>query len=86
MTGDERARALGMAAAADLLGMTRTHLVRLCDAGRVERTVGADGDRISTDEIRRILAERERVDERVAGLESAGQRRRARAARWAGLA
>lgn len=72
--------------AAKLLGMSRTHLVRLCDEGRIESSTVGKALRISADEVMRILTERARAktDAREAAA-TADQRRRARAARAAGL-
>ncbi len=72
--------------AAKLLGMSRTHLARLCEEGRIESFNVGNALRISADEVMRILAERGRAktDAREAAA-TADQRRRARAARAAGL-
>jgi excisionase family DNA binding protein len=72
--------------AAKLLSMSRTHLTRLCDEGRIESFTVGNALRIPGDEVMRILAERGRAktDAREAAA-SADQRRRARATRNAGL-
>lgn len=68
--------------AAKLLGMSRTHLARLCDDGRIESFAVGNALRIPADEVRRILTERGRAKTAAA---TADQRRRARAARAAVL-
>jgi excisionase family DNA binding protein len=72
--------------AAKLLGMSRTHLARLCEEGRIESFNVGNALRIPADEVMRILTERGRAktDAREAAA-TADQRRRARAARTAGL-
>ena len=72
--------------AARLLGMSRTHLVRLCDEGRIESYKVGNALRISSDEVMRILTARgqAKTEAREAAA-TADQRRRARAARAAGL-
>ena len=72
--------------AAGLLGMSRTHLARLCDEGRIESYKVGNALRISSDEVMRILTARgqAKTEAREAAA-SADQRRRARAARAAGL-
>ena len=72
--------------AAGLLGMSRTHLVRLCDEGRIESYKVGNALRISSDEVMRILTARGQVKtEAREAAATADQRRRARAARVAGL-
>ena len=44
--------------AAGLLGVSRTHLVRLCDEGRIESYKVGNALRISSDEVMRILTAR----------------------------
>lgn len=70
--------------AAKLLGMSRTHLARLCDEGRIESFQVGNALRVPADEVMRILTERGRAktDARDA-VATADQRRRARAARAA---
>ncbi|MBK6310417.1 MAG: helix-turn-helix domain-containing protein [Candidatus Microthrix sp.] len=66
--------------------MSRTHLVRLCDEGRIESYKVGNALRISSDEVMRILTARgqAKTEAREAAA-TADQRRRARAARVAGL-
>jgi excisionase family DNA binding protein len=72
--------------AAKLLGMSRSHLARLCDEGRIECFTVGNALRISADEVMRILTERGRAKtEARAAAATADERRRARAARAAGL-
>lgn len=72
--------------AAKLLGMSRTHLTRLCDEGRLDSFTIGSALRIPADEVMRILAERGRVRAEGRGAAAtADERRRARAARAAGL-
>jgi excisionase family DNA binding protein len=73
--------------AAKLLGMSRTHLARLCEEGRIDSFDVGNALRIPSDEVMRILVERGRAktDAREA-VATADDRRRARAARAAGLA
>lgn len=72
--------------AAELLGMSQTQLVRLCDEDRVKSYKVGDARRISTDEVTRILAARVQAKaEAREAVAPAEQRRRARAARAAGL-
>ncbi len=72
--------------AAKLLGMSRTHLTRLCEEGRIESFTVGNALRIPADEVMRILTERgrARTQAREAAATADG-RRRARAARAAGL-
>jgi len=72
--------------AAKLLGMSRTHLSRLCDEGRIESFTVGNAVRIPADEVMRILTERGRVTTQARqAAATADARRRARAARGAGL-
>lgn len=72
--------------AAKLLGMSRTHLARLCDEGRIESFTVGNAARIPADEVMRILAERGRVKTQAReAAATADARRRARAAQAAGL-
>jgi len=68
--------------AAELLGMSRTHLARMCDEGRIAHHRNGTHLRISSDEIMRILAARGKAttDARMAAA-TADQRRRQRAAK-----
>lgn len=80
-------KALTSSEAAKLLGMSRTHLARLCDEGRIESFLVGTALRIPAEEVMRVL--RERGAAKTEGREAvatADQRRRARAARSAGLA
>lgn len=71
--------------AAKLLGMSRTHLTRLCEEGRIESFNVGNALRISADEVVRILSERPRAKTDAREAETmADQRRRGRAARAAG--
>ncbi len=47
--------------AAKLLGMSRTHLARLCEEGRIESFAVGNALRIPADEVMRILTERGRA-------------------------
>lgn len=72
--------------AAKLLGMSRTHLARLCDEGRIESFTVGNAIRIPADEVMRILAERGRAKTQAReAAATADARRRARAARAAEL-
>ncbi len=72
--------------AAKLLGMSRAHLTRLCDEGRIENFSVGNAVRIPADEVMRILTERGRVKTQAReAAATADTRRRARAARAAGL-
>lgn len=72
--------------AAKLLGMSRTHLTRLCDEGRIESFTVGNALRIPADDVMRILTERGRVKTQAReAAATADDRRRARAARAAGL-
>lgn len=57
----ERGVALDLDAAAVLLGMTRMHLGRLCEEGRVEFVSLEGGSLVPAAEVQRILIERSRV-------------------------
>lgn len=71
---------------AKLLGMSRSHLVQLCDEGRIESFAQGSQRRISADEVTRILVERARArTEAREAAATADRRRRVRAARAAGL-
>jgi excisionase family DNA binding protein len=59
--------------AAQLLGMSQTHLRRLCDEGRIASLSVGSALRIPAEEITRILAERGQAK---------SEGRRARAAAW----
>ena len=72
--------------AAKLLGMSRTHLTRRCDEGRIESFPVGNALRVPAEEVLRILTERGRATSQAReAAASADQRRRARAARAAGL-
>jgi len=72
--------------AAKLLGMSRTHLARLCNEGRIESFTVGNAVRIPADEVMRILTERGRAKTQAReAAATADARRRARAARSAGL-
>lgn len=72
--------------AAKALGMSRTHLTRMCDEGRIESFTVGSHLRVSGEEIVRILKERAAatIQSREAAA-TADYRRRERAARAAGL-
>ena len=72
--------------AAKALGMSRTHLTRMCDEGRIESFTVGSHLRVSGEEIVRILKERAAatIQSREAAA-TADDRRRERAARSAGL-
>ena len=72
--------------AADVLGVSRAHLMRMCDEGRIGNYKTGSHLRIPVPEITRILAERSRaMAEARQASATADQRRRDRAARKAGL-
>lgn len=72
--------------AAKLLGMSRTHLTRLCDEGRIESFTVGNALRVPADEVLRILRERGRAKTQAReAVATADERRRARAAQRAGL-
>lgn len=62
----ERGVVLELDAAAALLGMTRTHLVRLCDEGRVDCISAGSGYVVAGEELVRILAARHQEARRLA--------------------
>ena len=79
-------RPLTSTEAAKLLGMSRTHLTRLCDEGRLDSFTIGNALRIPADEVMRILKERGRVKTLAReAAATADDRRRTRAARAAGL-
>jgi excisionase family DNA binding protein len=53
-----RGKALTTTEAASLLGMSRSHLIQLCDEGRVDSYLNGTQRRIPSAEIQRILVER----------------------------
>lgn len=72
--------------AANLLGMSRTHLSRLCKEGRVPSFPVGNSLRIESETVMTILRERGRI--RIEAREAAAtaeDRRRARATRAAGI-
>lgn len=72
--------------AAKLLGMSRTHLIRLCDEGLVASFHVGSALRVSSDEVMRILVERGRARSQAReAAATADARRRSRAAKAAGL-
>lgn len=72
--------------AAEVLGMSRSYLMRLCDEGRIPNYRVGTARRIDADVVTEILAERTKArSEAVAAAETAEDRRLARAARRAGL-
>lgn len=75
-------KALTTTEAALLLGMSRTHLIQLCDEGSVDSYLNGTQRRIPSDEVQRILVERNnsRAVGRLAA-ETATQRRLSRAIR-----
>lgn len=72
--------------AARALGMSRTHLTRLCEEGRISSFTVGTHLRIPGEEVLRILKERGKamLDSRSAAV-TADERRRIRAAQAAGL-
>ncbi len=72
--------------AASVLGMSRTHLTRLCDEGHIENFMVGTARRVPAEEVMRTLTARgaAKTDAREAAA-TADDRRRARAARNAGL-
>lgn len=71
---------------AKLLGMSRTHLSRLCADGRIESFTVGNALRVPGDEVMRILTERGRAKTQAReATATADARRRTRAARAAGL-
>lgn len=72
--------------AAKALGMSRTHLTRLCDEGRIESFTVGSHLRVPSGEVLRILTDRgQAMLESRKAAETADERRRTRAARAAGL-
>lgn len=72
--------------AAKLLGMSRTHLTRLCTEGRIPSFRVGSSLRVDAETVTAILQERSRARlEAENAVKSAETRRRARAARAAGL-
>lgn len=73
--------------AAELLGMSRTHLARLCKQGRIPSFLVGNSTRIDSDTVMTILRERGRIrTEAREAVATAEDRRRERAARNAGIA
>lgn len=73
--------------AAELLGMSRTHLTRLCKEGRVPSFEVGNSLRIDSETVMTILRERGRIrTEAREAAATAEDRRRERAARAAGIA
>ena len=72
--------------AAALLGMSRTHLARLCNEGRIPSHKVGNSRRIDADVVLTILSERSRArTEATEAVATADERRRRRAARAAGI-
>lgn len=72
--------------AAELLGMSRTHLARLCQEGRVPSFTVGNSLRIDSETVMTILRDRGRIRlEARDAAATAEDRRRARAARAAGI-
>lgn len=72
--------------AAEVLGMSRSHLLRLCDEGRVPSHRVGNARRIDADVIIEILAARTQArTQAVTAGDTADARRRARAAKAAGI-
>ena len=79
-------KALTTTEAADLLGMSRSHLTRLCKEGRIPSYKVGTSLRVSAETVMTILRERGRLRaEAGEAVATADERRRARAARAAGL-
>lgn len=73
--------------AAKLLGMSRSHLTRMCDEERIHSFTVGNALRIPAEEVMRILGERGQSKTRAReAAATADERRRARAAQRAGLA
>lgn len=73
--------------AASVLGMSRTHLTRLCREGRIPSFTVGNSIRIEAEIVMRILHDREQIRiEATIAAETAEDRRRERAARAAGIA
>ena len=86
VTAVAKGKPLTTSEAADLLGMSRSHLSKLCKAGRVPSYLVGSATRIDSETVMHILRERGRVrSEAREAIESAEARRRARAARTAGI-
>lgn len=72
--------------AAKLLGMSRSHFSRLCDEGRIPSFTVGNARRVDSEVVLNMLRERSALVDRMrAGADSIDDRRRARAARAAGL-
>lgn len=79
-------KALTTSEAAELLGMSRTYLTRLCDEGRIPSYAVGASRRIESETVMTILRERSRTrDEARAVASTQDERRLRRAARAAGL-
>ncbi len=75
-------KALTSSEAAKLLGMSRTHLARLCGEGRIDSYSVGNALRVPAEEVMRILTERGRAKtEAREAAATADQRRRTRTAR-----
>lgn len=79
-------KALTTSEAAELLGMSRTYLTRLCDEGRIPSYAVGASRRIEAETVMTILRERSRArDEGRAAASTRDERRLRRAARAAGV-
>lgn len=79
-------KALTTTEAAELLGMSRSHLTRLCKEGRIPSYPVGTSLRVDADTVLTILRERTRMQEQAREAAStADARRRARAAQAAGI-
>lgn len=79
-------KALTTSEAAELLGMSRTYLTRLCDEGRIPSYAVGASRRIEAETVITILRERSRArDEGRAAASTRDERRLRRAARAAGV-
>ena len=79
-------KALTTSEAAELLGMSRSYLTRLCDEGRIPSYSVGTSRRIEAETVMTILRERSRArDEARAATSTRDERRLRRAARVAGL-
>ena len=79
-------KALTTSEAAELLGMSRTYLTRLCDEGRIPSYAVGASRRIEAETVMTVLRERSRArDEARAAASTGDERRLRRAARAAGL-
>lgn len=86
VTAVAKGKPLTTSEAAGLLGMSRSHLSKLCSAGRVPSYQVGSATRIDSETVMQILRERGRVrSEAREAIDSAEERRRARAARAAGI-